>query len=64
LTGGAERASAVFQEQAGRLPQGQFDRFVSEGREVVFRATSGTGTPKVEIIDHAQKSVEKITFNK
>lgn len=63
LEGGLDAAKDLFNQLAGRNPSGRFDRVVLEdGREVVFRAGSKTGTPKLEIIDHDQKFLEKITF--
>lgn len=63
LGGGLEGAKSLFRQLSGRDPSGSFDRVVLEdGREVVFRSESRTGTPKLEIVDHEQKSLEKITF--
>ena len=41
---------------------GAFDRVVEGGKEVVYRATGGSGHSKVEIIDYVQRFHEKITF--
>jgi hypothetical protein len=62
LGGGLARAREVFRQLTGRDPSGTFDRVVVNGREVVFRELGGSGHPKVEIIDHAARFFEKITF--
>jgi len=43
-----------------QVPAG--DRVVQAGTEIVYRATSGSGQSKLEIVDHAQRFLEKITF--
>jgi RHS repeat-associated protein len=62
LPGGDQAARATFQQLTGRTPTGTFDRIVQGGKEIVYRATSGSGQSKVEIIDHAQRFLEKISF--
>jgi len=62
LRGGVQRAQSVFRRQTGRNPTGPFDRQVVGNREVVFRATSGSGPPKIETIDHGARFLEKISF--
>jgi hypothetical protein len=62
LSGGAQAAKDTFRQLTGRDPAGAFDRVVQAGKEVVYRATSKSGPAKVEIVDHVQKFVEKISF--
>jgi hypothetical protein len=38
------------------------DRVVQGGKEVLYRATGGSGQSKIEIVDHAQRFLEKISF--
>jgi RHS repeat-associated protein len=64
LSGGVSRAKETFASLVGREPIGVFDRVVQEGREVVFRAESKSGVSKIEIIDHGQRFLEKISFIK
>ena len=42
--------------------KGAFDRAVLANLQVVFRQTSPSGLPKIEVIDWGQKFLEKITF--
>jgi hypothetical protein len=45
------------------LTTGATDREVLDGgMEVLFRGISGTGVPKVEIVNPTAKLLEKITF--
>jgi RHS repeat-associated protein len=62
LTGGGQAAKETFKQLTGRDPAGSFDRVVQGTREVVYRASSGSGVAKIEIVDKAQKFVEKISF--
>jgi RHS repeat-associated protein len=62
LTGGGQAAKETFKQLTGRDPAGSFDRVVQGTREVVYRASSGSGVSKIEIVDKAQKFVEKISF--
>jgi len=62
LPGGNQAARATFRQLTGRDPVGAFDRAVQGGKEVVYRATSNSGQSKIEIVDHAQKFMEKISF--
>lgn len=59
LRGGVQRAQSVFRQQTGRNSTG---RQVVGNREVVFRATSGSGPPKIETIDNGARFLEKISF--
>lgn len=55
----------MFESLTGVAPQGGFARQVlADGREIVFRASSRTGSTisKIEIIDPLTKTLEKITF--
>jgi len=65
LTGGLERAKDLFRQLTGRDPDLSLprDRVVLDDKEVVFRPDSSSGVPKIEIIDHVTKFVEKIAFN-
>jgi hypothetical protein len=62
LPGGNQAARATFRQLTGRDPVGAFDRVVQGGKEVVYRATGGSGQSKIEIVNHAQKFLEKISF--
>ncbi len=63
LSGGIEAAKQTFRSLTGQEVTGTFQRVVTqEGREVVFRAGSRSEFPKIEIIDKAQRFLEKITF--
>jgi hypothetical protein len=63
LSGGDQAARQLFHDLTGRIPSGDFDRVVlADGTEVVYRSISRTGTPKVEIIDHVRRFLERITF--
>ncbi|MBA3247421.1 MAG: RHS repeat-associated core domain-containing protein [Pyrinomonadaceae bacterium] len=62
MPGGAQAAKDTFRQLTGRDPAGTFDRVVQGGKEVVYRASSKSGPSKVEVVDHAQKFVEKISF--
>ncbi len=63
LSGGLDKAKAVFESLTGRMPVGTFDRVVLKTKEIVFRMQSDkSGLPKIEIVDHLQKFYEKITF--
>jgi RHS repeat-associated protein len=64
LSGGAKAAQKTFEQLTGRKPIGNFDRVVQGTKEIVYRASSKSDLPKVEIIDHAQKFLEKISFIK
>jgi hypothetical protein len=35
---------------------------VQDVKEVVFRVSSKSGVPKIEVVDHARKLFEKISF--
>jgi hypothetical protein len=62
-TGGASSAQTLFRSLAARDPVGAFDRFVADdGLEVLFRGTSRTGVPKIEIVNPATRTLEKVTF--
>jgi len=71
LTGGLSTAEKLFQTMSGRALQSgdpnslaPTDIFIDPGKlEVRFRPTSSSGTPVMEIIDHAAKTFEKIHFN-
>lgn len=60
--GGDQAARETSRELTGREPAGSFDRVVLETIEVVYRAESKSGVPKIEIVDHARKLFEKISF--
>ncbi|HCI45356.1 MAG TPA: hypothetical protein DE315_07510 [Candidatus Omnitrophica bacterium] len=63
LKGGDQAARDVFKKLTGRQPKSSFERVVlPNNTEVVFRATSKSGPPKVEIVDPTQKFLEKISF--
>lgn len=63
LTGGMDAARSVFRNLTGKNPSGSFDRVVlDDGREVLFRGTSRTKSPKVEVVDPDAQVLEKITF--
>jgi RHS repeat-associated protein len=62
LSGGNQAARETFKQLTGRDPAGSFDRVVQGTREVVYRASSGSGVSKIEIVDNAQKFLEKISF--
>ena len=62
LAGGDQAARQLFQQLTGKAPAGAFDRVVQGGKEIVYRSTSTSGPSKVEIVDHAQKFLEKISF--
>jgi RHS repeat-associated protein len=62
LPGGAQAAKQTFRNLTGRDPVGTFERVVQGGKEIVYRATSGSEVAKVEIVDHAQRFLEKISF--
>jgi hypothetical protein len=65
LVGGRQGARNMFESLTGGAPQGGFARQVlADGREIVFRASSRTGSTisKIEIIDPLTKTLEKITF--
>ena len=65
LPGGAQAAKDTFRQLTGRDPAGTFDRVVQGGKEITYRAASNkSGLSKIEVIDHAQKFYEKITFLK
>ncbi len=63
LKGGDQAARDVFKKLTGNQPKSSFDRVVlPDNKEVVFRATSKSGPPKIEIVDPTQKFLEKISF--
>lgn len=63
IEGGLQAAVDTFTALTGRVPKGAFDRFeIKDTLEVVFRETSASGLPKIEVIDWGQKMLEKITF--
>lgn len=63
LPGGNAAARELFARLSGRTPKPAFDRVVLPGgKEVVYRATSRSGIPKLEVVNHVQKSLEKISF--
>jgi RHS repeat-associated protein len=62
LTGGDQAARDTFRQLTGRDPAGTFDRVIQEGKEILYRASSKSGPSKIEIVDHAQKFLEKISF--
>jgi hypothetical protein len=62
LEGGLQAARDTFTNLVGRAPQGMKDFAVLPNLEVVFRQTSKSGFPKVEVVDWTQKFLEKITF--
>jgi len=65
LTGGLEKAKELFRQLTGRDPDvtSKYDRVLLDDKEVVFRADSESGVPKIEIIDYITKFAEKIAFN-
>ncbi len=63
LPGSEAGARAFFQRVTGRAPSGGFDREAGEHLEVIFRSTSGSQTPVVEVINHLRLTLEKIHFN-
>ena len=62
LAGGDQAARQLFQQLTGRAPAGALDRVVQGGKEIVYRATSTSGPSKIEIVDHVQRFLEKISF--
>ena len=63
LTGGEKGAKELFKQLTGKQVEGSFQRIIlNDSREIVFRATSKSGSAKVEIVDHAKKFLEKISF--
>ena len=62
ISGGLNAAIDTFTNLMGRAPSGSFDRAVLPNLDVVFRQTSSSGLPKIEVIDWTQKFLEKITF--
>jgi len=63
LPGGSQGARDLFRQLTGKEPSGDFDRAVlPDGREIVFRGISKSGPAKVEVVDHQQKFLEKISF--
>jgi hypothetical protein len=64
LAGGEQAAKQIFQQLAGRLPKGEFDRVVKGTSEFAFRSASksASGSPAVEIIDHSRRTLEVIHF--
>ncbi len=63
LYGGDEAARTFFEDVVGRSPRGSFDRVeLLDGREILYRAESRTGTSKIDIVDHDKRMYEKITF--
>ena len=63
LPGGESAAKALFQKLTGRAPASNMERLtLGDGREIVYRGASKSGVPKIEIVDHQQKFLEKISF--
>ncbi len=64
LSGGDQAARETFKQLTGRYPSGSFDRVVTGGKEIMYRAASNakSGVPKLDIVDTAQKTLEKISF--
>jgi hypothetical protein len=60
--GGLDTAQALFRVLTGRSPTGPVDGVVTRGLEVQFRAIGRSGHPKVEIVNHATRAWEKVTF--
>ncbi len=60
--GGSRQAQSLFQALAGRAPSGSSDRFVSNGLEIVYRASGKSGHSKIEVINSVKSTLEKITF--
>lgn len=65
LGGGLEGAKSLFKTLTGKSPVEKVVTNVhgSEKVKVLFRSTSETGTPVVEIVNHGMKTYEKIHFN-
>lgn len=61
--GGEQSAREMFKQLTGRDRTASFERVVLETIEVVYRAESRSGVPKVEIIDHTRKLYEKISLD-
>lgn len=63
INGGLKSAEDKFLELTGRKPMKDFDRIILKSeKEVLFRKASKSNVPKVEIIDHESKFLEKISF--
>lgn len=62
LPGGAQAAQQTFRQLTGRNPVGTFERVVQGGKEIVYRASSSSDQAKIEIVDHAQRFLETISF--
>jgi hypothetical protein len=62
LPGGNKAAKKVFRQQTGRNPVGDFENVVHGDKRIVYRASSESGPPKVEITDHSARFHEKISF--
>ena len=71
LPGGLDGAKKAFRDLTGRSPKiddlksrNPTDAYIEAGKiEVHFRPSSKTGTPALEVIDHVNKTFEKIHFN-
>lgn len=63
VAGGSQSAQALFRTLTGRAAGGASDRAVLDnGLEVLFRASGRSGHPKIEIVNPAAKTLEKISF--
>ncbi len=67
--GGLEEAHKTFERLTGerppsslRNPGDRFRRVLSDGKEVQIRFEGDSGHPKIEITDHLQKTLEKVSF--
>jgi RHS repeat-associated protein len=66
MSGGTQKATSVFRQLTYRVPRGGYDRYVSYHGyvEIVYRGSSRSGGPTIEIINNVTKTIEKIHFVK
>ena len=63
LPGGTKAATNLFKQLTGKKPKGRFDRIVlKDGREVLFRSVSKSGSSKIEVVNPKNRFLEKISF--
>jgi RHS repeat-associated protein len=62
LGGGSYNATNVFLKLTGKMPWDRLSVWTSDTMRVVYRASSTTGGPVVEIINFAAKTYEKVHF--